>query len=1032
MQHIPYLMARTAYACACVFLVFAGCLGDAGEPDNLGPAPTGQGPTILFDPIAEPAPQIPFPNDIVTVPDASSPTGLRLNISTGAPTAHERDTRKMMNTLSGFGTFAPITVAFDSPLDIEALRQRHVDCIDFTDDSVFLLNLDRASARFGEALCVDVGQGYFPISTKPKEAQYLHRDPALNTDFHFFPNDVRRLSSNLLFETYEEDRNCDGTLQPSEDTDQDGVLDHPNVANPGQFNPACPEYKGTPFSEKDDVVSYFEYETNTLIIRPIIPLEEKTPYAVVLTRRLTGLDGKPVRPPFPSVNHAYQTERLRALDDVLPRYGLRWDDVAFAWMFTTQDVTGDLSALREGLYGSGPFSWLASRFEPRMTIDLLKEPGSTQNPYILEGSALIAFFRAILDLPPGICELVLSLVTPHPVPMVEATVQSFEAIDFFVYGTFETPYLVDTPDGTFHLDLPHGQAQVKSDTVPFWLAIPKTTSTLHPPFPVAVYGHGYIDCRNEMFLYMGSLARMGIATLSFNMPGHGCPLVSKDDMELLRPIASGLGIDHLLDAMNRSRARDLTGDGIEDSGADFWTADTFHTRDMVRQTVLDTMFLIQIMRSFDGTLRMQQDLNGDGINEVAGDLNADGLVDIGGPDASYFYWGQSLGGIVAGIMPGIEPALSATVPVSGGGGLADIAIRTIQEGTVQAVQLYIQGPLVTGAGPAGSPVQIAFDVNDYYLEQYLPFGSLPPLEAGDLVVVENLTNGETRTGMVLDDEVLDQKKRPYQLVTFRVPIPADTGDRLLVRLLDSHTMQEKDRIEHFQIRVVYHGITYDPGVPLASPASGYGIRRNSPDMRRFVGLAQMILEPGDPINYATYYSSPRRVPETGLETSGNVLIINTVGDMNVPIHTGISLARAAGLVESTQSDPRFGMPPSKLLIDHHVLEGIEAFKRFGLSVAGLFDVDDLNGTITNFPGITVPTLDPPLRLTSVNIQGTSGVRFPYIDPGGAHTFLGPSPWRPFDIERFLINQIGWYFYTTGKEIRDDPCLADDSCSFFPR
>jgi hypothetical protein len=1037
---MPY-RSYPAKALGCIvllsFVVAGGCLaGSSGHGEGLAPSEQGPGPTIVFDPVASGTPAIPFPNDVAAVFDGTSPTGLRLDISTKAPTAHERATREMINTLSGFGTFAPITVSFDKPLDIEALKNRHNDCRTFSDDSVLVVNLDRASPRFGQAVCLDFDQGYFPVLTRPRPAQYLSEDPRLAYDFHLFANDPRRLSSNLLFETYEEDTNCNDVLDAGEDTDQDGLLDHPNAADPKRFNPACAEYQGRPFSEKDDLVSCFEYQTNTLIIRPVIPLDERTPYAVVLTKRLTGIDGNPVRSPFPFVHHISQTKGLEVLGTILPEFGLGWADVAFAWRFTTQDVTGELFALREGLYGTGPFSWLARRFEPSVTVDLVRDPHDSPNPYLLDGSLLVTFFRAILSLPEGIRDLLLSLVTPHPPAMVEEVVETFEAIDYLVYGTFETPYLVAGQDGTFHLDVLRGSAQVAADTVPFWLAVPKARGTLQPPFPVAVYGHGYTDCRTEMFLYMGSLARMGIASLSFNMPGHGCPLLGPSETEQLRPLTSRLGLDHLLDAMNRSRGRDLTGDGMEDSGADFWTADTFHTRDMVRQTVLDCIELVRVMRAFDGRRPLGQDLNGDGIEERAGDFNADGIVDIGGPDGTYFYWGQSLGGIVAGIMAGAEPALSATVPVSGGGGLADIAIRTIQEGTVQAVQLFIQGPLITGAGPAqGGPLEVAFDLNDYYLEYYLPFAAFEDASPLDLVEVENATNGEIRTGMVLEEHVLDQKRRPTRMLHFRVPIPADAGDRILVRLVDGKSGRQKDAIDRFEGPVVFHGTTYEAGSPLVSPASGFGIRRNSPEMRRFVGLAQMILEPADPINYvdtAVGRSPGRANGPDGGAISRNVLIVNTIGDMNVPIHTGISLGRAAGLIDTAGIEPRFGTTPSRVLIDHYVPEGIEAFKRFGASLAGLCDVDDLDGSRENFPGTVVPTLAPPLRITKAGPAGVSAVRFPYLALEGAHTFLGPSPWRPFDIERFLINQIGWYFRTGGRELTDDPCLADDSCTFFPR
>ncbi len=49
----------------------------------------------------------------------------------------------------------------------------------------------------------------------------------------YFDGDPRAQSSNILFETADEDTNGDGVLDPAEDTDGDGVLDRPNVWPPG-------------------------------------------------------------------------------------------------------------------------------------------------------------------------------------------------------------------------------------------------------------------------------------------------------------------------------------------------------------------------------------------------------------------------------------------------------------------------------------------------------------------------------------------------------------------------------------------------------------------------------------------------------------------------------------------------------------------------------------------------------------------------------------------------------------------------------
>src|SRR5205823_203240 len=123
-------------------------------------------------------------------------------------------------------------------------------------------------------------------------------------------------------------------------------------------------------------------------------------------------------------------------------------------------------------------------------------------------------------------------------------------------------------------------------------------------------------------------------------------------------------------------ARDLDNDGVPDSGGDFWTADIFHTRDVIRQSVLDHMVLIRALRSFDGRRRSTQVFRSAGQPGLAGDFDGDGVVDLGGPDNDYYAWGQSLGGFFAAILPAVEPTITAAAPTSGGGGLVELGLRS--------------------------------------------------------------------------------------------------------------------------------------------------------------------------------------------------------------------------------------------------------------------------------------------------------------------------------------------------------------------
>ena len=100
----------------------AGC---APYPEGLRSTPDGTGPRVIIDWDAQPLPEIPLPNDLATRPDPTSVTGLRLNISEMAETETESRARRKINELVGFGIYAPFTVSFDAPLDLDNIRDRH-------------------------------------------------------------------------------------------------------------------------------------------------------------------------------------------------------------------------------------------------------------------------------------------------------------------------------------------------------------------------------------------------------------------------------------------------------------------------------------------------------------------------------------------------------------------------------------------------------------------------------------------------------------------------------------------------------------------------------------------------------------------------------------------------------------------------------------------------------------------------------------------------------------------------------------------
>src|SRR6478736_5083939 len=261
-------------------IAFAAVLfGCGASPEGLAPTQAGTGPVVKFDLLVRPLPEIPFPNDLATRLDRDSPTGRRINASLVAPTTLEGEVRQEMNTLDGWATFGPITVGFDAEIDPIAVKNAHLDD-DFANDAVYVINL-----KTGEPVALDMGRGNFPM--------------VLQDTNKFFMNDSRDTTSNLLFETATEvDTNGNGVLDPEEDTDHDGIWDKPNTTGPDQYR---------------DLLTHYEKQSHTLIIRPVVPLEQQTTYAVVLTRRIKDAAGNPVRSPFGFVNHVAQTEQLKPL-----------------------------------------------------------------------------------------------------------------------------------------------------------------------------------------------------------------------------------------------------------------------------------------------------------------------------------------------------------------------------------------------------------------------------------------------------------------------------------------------------------------------------------------------------------------------------------------------------------------------------------------------------------------------------------------------------------------------------------------------
>ncbi|MBN1947133.1 MAG: hypothetical protein JW797_15765 [Bradymonadales bacterium] len=1024
-------------AAATSFLV--GCLSE--PPDGLAKSTPAE-VTVKMDFFARPLPEIPLPNDIATRYDPTSATGRRINASVIAPTGFERRVRQLMSQLDGWGAFMPITIPFTGPLDAASvLRGHRDDRYDPSDDVVYLIDIDRGSPDFGRIHHLDVGNGNFPVILEQRE---------------FWKNDPRNWTISLLFEEEDEDANANGRLDVGEDTDSDGVLDRPN------YLPGAAPLRDDLAARADALMTFYERESSTVILRPLVPLRERTTYAVVVTRRLLDADGMPVGSPYPTINHPAQTEALRPLLEVLPD-GLTLDEVAFSFSFTTQSLQSDFIAVRDGLYGHGVQAHLAGQFPAELAgLEPLRD--TTHRRFLHIANPYVAYTEDLLDS----LELAAELMLGAGADTFEGAyvLDSFRYVDFHVVGSFTSPQLfrrqddqgrwLPLNDQVWPPDLDRVPAETWPEQVYFHLTVPRPEVSARgegQPAPVVLMSHGYGSSRLEALAYGGFFAKYGLATLSIDCVSHGLG-VSDEEREAIGPLLGIFGLMPFGEALLLGRAFDQDNDGRADSGADFWTAYMFHTRDVVRQSALDYMQMIRILRSFDGVRRWQIDVDGDGEHELAGDFDGDGAIDVGGA-APISMSGGSLGGIMSMLVGAIEPEIEVAIPISGGGGLTDVGNRSHQGGVREAFTLRLLGPLYVGTPEGeGGDLRIETIVPDLASARTLPIATVPGISPGDLLVVENLVNGSLGCAFV----------QPNGRV--RTAVESDEGDATRLAfypgdaLIDTATCTvDPDAdpiavIDEWEFETEFQGVQYAAERPLAAMADGLGLRRASPSLRRFFGLGQLIADPGDPASYARHFLlEPLVYPGTGQSTGAHLVVVTTLGDMNVPVNSGVAFGRAAGLIDYLEDDPRFDTPPNQVLIDTYTVEAVNTLKRY-TSAAGEgvhLDVEDFSQG-TDLWGDDIPRLDPPLRLGFDRHDrwgGFSSAIFPLGIPTGQHGFPLPGEMTDraradcraactggdcgceelvtFDTGIFMLNMLGRYLGSEGTDLDADLCNSRDDC-----
>ncbi len=854
-------------------------------PLGLGPAALpGEvpGPTANWLPLLRPQPDIPFPNDIMLSVGADG--AHRWNVSRESATQNEKTLRTHLDAIEGFSGLTPISVAFDAPIDVSTV----------TDSTVFVVNIqaqspispDKPNPRYGEVVPLDLGRGWFPHKADPH--QYLPLDPYQAYDSYVLPPDNKV------------------------DTDGDGVA--------------------------DKWLYFYEVATHTLDIRPILPLQSGAQYAVVLTRGIKGWsksgDYGPIRAPWPYVNHDSQTDNLRRALPFLVKQGVELKDIALAWTLTTGDLSRTFRALRDGLYGTGAFAWLAKEFPPVFhEIDDLgitadgdgSWPASAPNP-VVPGDSLYTLQGAFM-------KPIIGLINNFA-PDVGAG--GVDHISHFVFGTYDTVNLRATPDNVWRIDVRSGQVDVDPalfhERVPFMLVVPKTTANHKPPFPVDIHAHATGTSRVEALLLADHLAEAGIATFSIDAVGHGpilpdalktiaqkgssyIPLVraalgallfpntadkefpeSMSDTDALKKMMKNGFVQELV---VKGRATDDNGDCLIEAGEAYYAPDAFRLRDAMRQTTLDYITGIRVLHAMDAktvppkptfdphTATPEQLMP----HLLAGDFDMDGVLDVGGAigqdgkQQSYFMTGVSLGGIHTALTAPLEPLIVAATPIVPGAGLADIFIRTRLHDKVTGLVIALSGPMLVGC-PAGldakgnTLVDLSWNNESDGCSQKTKqtwkdpqTGVCLDAQVTQSVVLATLTVAPG-SQVVLHNQGNSGTAQTVAAAdgSFRIALPSDKGD-----FFDLQVLSPDGHLVHRQA--------------LQTPFLGLAKQRNTPEFRQFVQLAANILEGADAITVADRMFLD---PLPG-HARTNLLAMVAVGDMTVPFAQGLALARTMGL-----------------------------------------------------------------------------------------------------------------------------------------
>lgn len=969
----PFQLHHCAYALIWSLIVLSGCMSSLPfEPWLEGDQ---GGPHVSYQPLTKPFPTAPLPNNSATRYDPDSITGRRINVSKEASTSHTRGVRQALNELDGFGVFSALSIPFDGPLDLRTVHRQ----------SILLVNISPDSARYGELLPLDLGQepgeigGYFPLKN-PLEWFYGPRPDPLPPTL-LFPADN-------LAETDEE---------------------------PGL----------TP-------LTHYERASNTLIIRPLKPMAHGATYVALITKEVHGWSDPEhmsygvIQSPFGAVAAVNQlTEVIQGAELA----GLKLDEIAFGWTFTTGDPTSALRALRAGLYGTGAFKILGELAPSKLSevrstdIELDDQENPRDTTYILRADFLAQFTALVADIMGN-----------------EGYAIQFPNVDYFVFGSFESPQLRlplqrDPHQPTWLIDSNGLRQEPTLKSIPFFLSVPKSSAAGEPPFPVVIYFHGTNSSRMEGLLLTQELAKQGIALISFDQVGHGPMIANVNQLDQERPELSsvlnllptllarlfapqllpqvtGRGYQEGMAILSQvgiykeltvyGRGEDVDEDGYRDAAEGFFAADPLSLCSAFWQDLVDGMQLVKILRSLSPSLvpaYLNRPQNADmkrlNAHLLAGDFNADGVLDIGGPNVQISTAGTSLGGIHAILFAGVEPEVTVATPIVPGGGLVDILMRTDLRFIAAPLFLEYLGQAVVGC-QHGERLHLTLGDAARRCEsddEERAFAILEGKWENYSIRLLNLRTGEERQGTINQNG-------------FAIQIATDRLDPIALQIEDPDT---GELIERFELEAEVHGAGYAP---------------HTPDFRIASQSIQHLLDRCDPISFAERITDP--LPEDG--PPNKILMLSALGDQAVPVSAAVHLANALKLLGR---DEREWRPRLDLLRDRNVILGEPWEPAFdpnlivdGSTKVPLYDVEDVLGDN--------PRSAPPIGPFPAIPVGDGFSAFRLADVEGKHEWVAGYNRDGFNYALRSLRQIAAYHRCGGRVILDQEidCLQAPDCSLF--